>query len=573
MAQNLSNLPVGSLVKFGKYPINGVSYPIVWMIVAKNHSSVPAYPSTSVTLLSKYILDCLAIDVGEPSNTVSDVRNTGNAEYQYSNLDQWLNKDTVTWYVPAHTYDQAPNNDKSYNGRGYTNRAAFLNGFSSYEKKVILDTTIRVQSSSDTKSTYDIVRKVFLPSCTEMGGATSGVVEGSTWEYFATYKDASMRRAVMSSQLYADGSLAIRPQTASSSYAWWLRSPYVTSLKNTWEVGADGRYSSNYCYSEEGVRPAMNLTAMAKVSDTTDADGCYTFIENLAPSTPSIINVPTIYGGKANVISWSGVSDPDGDVVTYQLECSMGGGAYTQIYSGTSTSYSHLVTFGTSNVVYRVKAIDPSGESSGYATSSTVNVINNYAPVISGADANLGVKSSGFTGKYTITDANNNTVTVTEAIDGIQIRTLVATLGQEITYGVTETTWLGLPNGSHTLTITATDGIDTTVRRYTFTKLVESFTIQNTTPLQATNMPSRIMVVVTRNIPSSATFKVEVCNNGYDASPTWEDATNAVLSGLVHVFANKSKTASNWGVIIKVTVERNGATGACYVSAIGGNFE
>ena len=81
------------------------------------------------------------------------------------------------------------------------------------------------------------------------------------------------------------------------------------------------------------------------------------------------------------------------------------------------------------------------------------------------------------------------------------------------------------------------------------------------------------MLVVTRNIPSASTFKVEVCNNGYDASPTWEDATAAVLSGLVHVFSNESKTATDWGVVVKVTVERNGATGACYVSAIGGNFE
>jgi hypothetical protein len=208
-----------------------------------------------------------------------------------------------------------------------------------------------------------------------------------------------------------------------------------------------------------------------------------------------------------------------------------------------------------------------------YTTSATKTVINNNAPVISGTDANLGVKSEGFTGTYTITDANSDTVTVTEAIDGVQIRALVATLGSTITYGITENTWLALPNGSHTLTISATDGIDTTVRRYTFTKLEDSFTIQNSTPWQSANMPSRIMMVVTRNIPSAATFKVEVCNNGYDTSPTWEDATDAVLSGLVHVFANKTKTATNWGVKFRVTVNRNGATGACYVSAIGGNFE
>ena len=55
--------------------------------------------------------------------------------------------------------------------------------------------------------------------------------------------------------------------------------------------------------------------------------------------------------------------------------------------------------------------------------------------------------------------------------------------------------------------------------------------------------------------------------------PTWEDCTDAVRSGLVHVFANDTKTATDWGVLVRVTVERNGATGACYISAIGGNFE
>ena len=86
-------------------------------------------------------------------------------------------------------------------------------------------------------------------------------------------------------------------------------------------------------------------------------------------------------------------------------------------------------------------------------------------------------------------------------------------------------------------------------------------------------MPTRIMLTITRNIPSSATFKVEVCNNGYDTYPVWEDATNAVKSGRVHNFSNTTNVAGAWGVVVRVTVNRNGAIGACYVSEIGGNFE
>ena len=68
-------------------------------------------------------------------------------------------------------------------------------------------------------------------------------------------------------------------------------------------------------------------------------------------------------------------------------------------------------------------------------------------------------------------------------------------------------------------------------------------------------------------------MKVEACNNGFDASPAWEDITDSVTSGLTHVFANTIKTASEWGVNIRVTVDRNGSEGACYITEIGGNFE
>lgn len=39
MSQALSNLAIGSKVKFGSYSVNGeTAQPIVWTIVAKNHT-------------------------------------------------------------------------------------------------------------------------------------------------------------------------------------------------------------------------------------------------------------------------------------------------------------------------------------------------------------------------------------------------------------------------------------------------------------------------------------------------------------------------------------------------------
>ena len=578
MAQLLSNLPIGAKVKFGKYSVNGeTAEPIIWLVVAKNHSSIPAYPSNSVTLLTEKVIDLRCIDAKEPNSSNANRITGGNNNYGLSNIDQWLNEDSVggMWYVAQHSADQAPTDDSVVlGGTEYAMRPGFLNAFTASEKNAIQKTTIRVAKPDVDGAGYeDISRKVFLASTTEVGVSTEiGIAEGALWSYFT----GRGRLAQLTSQAHNNSLSTNLPSLMPNSWSWWLRTPLPRYSINTYYVTSSGESTIiDVKNGNIGVRPALNLLSTITTSDTTDSDGCYTLSPNSAPSSPPSIAVPsTVYGGKTNPISWASAIDTDGDAVTYQLECSINGEDYAQIYSGASATYAHLVPFGTTSVVYRVKATDPSGESSAYTTSATKTVVNNHAPVISGTDDNLGVKSSGFTGTYTITDANSDSVTVTEAIDGVQIRALVATLGQEITYGVTENTWLTLPNGSHTLTIRATDGIDSAVRTYTFTKLVDGFTIQNSTPWVTSTRPSRIMLVITRNIPSGATFKVEVCNNGCDSSPTWEDCTEAVKSGLVHVFANQeAQSLDIWGVQVRVTVERNGATGACYVSAIGGNFE
>lgn len=566
MAQQLSNLVVGTKVKFGRHSIEGEpAQEIIWRVVAKSHTG---YPDNSVTLWTDRSIDLRAFDAQESGGNSTAV-NSGNNAFILSNIGQWLNSTASAgdWYSPTHTYDQPPTDDTTSHGTGYANRPGFLNSFTMNERNAILDTNV-FTSSYDGRYESNAIRKVFLPSVTELTGSAS-LAEGAHWGNFGLVP------GLLTQHAYDNTRTKQKPNSVSEYWEYWTRSLVPASFSAVQVMTISGTTMNRSAYvGSVGVRPVVNLPSALSISDTTDSDGCYTFIWNVAPSAPTTLYANTIHGGRSNPISWTKVTDPDGDEVTYLLECSIDGGEYAQIYSGTALSYAHLVPFGTSTVSYRVKATDPSGESSEYTNSATITVINNNAPVISGTDYDMGVKSSGFTTKYTITDANSDAVTVSESIDGVQIRALVATLGEEITCGVTENTWLALPNGSHTLTIRATDGIDTSVRTYTFTKLVETLTIQNATPWLSTTMPTRIMLVITRNIPSGATFKVEVCNNGYDVSPAWEDCTDAVKSGLVHVFTNtEAQDGGRWGVLVRVTVERNGATGACYVSAIGGNFE
>lgn len=93
------------------------------------------------------------------------------------------------------------------------------------------------------------------------------------------------------------------------------------------------------------------------------------------------------------------------------------------------------------------------------------------------------------------------------------------------------------------------------------------------TPIAAETMPERIAVELGAKIPFGATWSVKVCNNANDTEPTWEDCTTEVKANLVHVFTNKTKTADNWAINIKVEIDASEFEGECYISGIGGNWE
>ena len=81
------------------------------------------------------------------------------------------------------------------------------------------------------------------------------------------------------------------------------------------------------------------------------------------------------------------------------------------------------------------------------------------------------------------------------------------------------------------------------------------------------------LVMLDDAIPAGAKFTVEVCNNGNDASPTWEDVTQNVVSGSKFFLSNTTKTASAWGYNFRIKVKRGTATGDCFITSAGGNFE
>lgn len=566
MAQNLSNLPIGAKVKFGKHSINGeTAQDIIWLVVAKNHTG---YPSNSVTLLTEKVIDLRAFDGTEINNPDTNIATNGNNNYVLSNISRWLNSESASWYTNAHFYDTPPNNSNTLNNTGYDNRPGFLSNFSVSERNSIISSNLQVTKYN--KTTESFTTKVFLPSYTELGvNITGEPIDGTKWAYFNTNNFT----AAVTTQCTNYTLGTSKPNELTTGWSYWLRSAVSSTTHNGYQtVGGTNVTSIAVKNGSTGIRPAMNLSATLSISDTTDSDGCYTFNWNSAPPVPTTLNVPTIYGGKSATISWNSVSDPDGNPVTYQLERSINGGEFITIYSGTNPLYTTPIAYGSTSVQFRLKAIDSLGASSGYITSTSRTVINNTAPVIDGTDRSLGTKREPFTQTYTISDTESSTVTVTESIDKVKVRSYVAVRGVTNTFSVEGKTWLKLDNGSHEMTITATDGLDSSTRTYTFFKNVRELTIV-TNVMPASVMPIRIKVVVDKNIPPDATFTVEVCNNGFDSVPIWEDATNIVKAGLVYEFENTTKTASQWGVKIRVDVKRAGGDSACYVSSIGGNFE
>ncbi|MDR3091446.1 MAG: fibronectin type III domain-containing protein [Clostridiales bacterium] len=407
-----------------------------------------------------------------------------------------------------------------------------------------------------------------------------------TWEWLeGRFKhpivtaDNASRVAKPTAQAVSNSNYTSSSLNVDAGWYWWLRTPYTSYSYNVRNVTTSGALSHHIAYDgNRGVRPLCNLSSGILVSDSPDTDGAYQIIWNQPPSTPSSITVPsTILAGTTIAVSWGASSDPETALSGYKLERQdNGSGTWTQIYSGTGTSYNNTIaSSGVTSVAYRVKAFDAAGLESAYQTSATRTVTSNNPPSISGSDSNLGTKTGAFTQSYTVTDTDSGaTITVVEKIDSTQKRSYTATSGASQTFTVTADDFIRLGNGSHTLTITASDQYGASATRtYTFSRSEGQIDVSLASSLPADAMPERIAMTIQRQIPSGATFQALACNNGNDASPAWEDITGAVTSGIVYHFANAVKTAANWGVNFKALVTRNGATGDCHISSIGGNFD
>ena len=248
--------------------------------------------------------------------------------------------------------------------------STFLNLFESNIKNAIKQVKLPYRKGSGTSTTVTsgsngLSAKIFLLSATEtsFNFSTMPSGEGAELAYFKGCADNSSDSKRVA---YLNGSAA----------NWWLRSPYCYYFGNALYVNSNGGWNGDYCSNSYGIRPALILPSTLLVSD----DG--TVSTNTAPSTPGSISVPSSIMGGTNIsISWAKSSDAESNLAGYKVERSTNGGSsWSQIYQGTATSTTNNVAFGTTSVMYRVKAYDTEGLESGWRTSSQVTVVNNNAP-------------------------------------------------------------------------------------------------------------------------------------------------------------------------------------------------
>lgn len=203
----------------------------------------------------------------------------------------------------------------------------------------------------------------------------------------------------------------------------------------------------------------------------------------------------------------------------------------------------------------------------------TVSV--NTAPTVSTDGAALGQKNAAFAWKYTVRDADGDTLTVTEKLDGktTKTRTGVAS-GTALTFEQTASAagFQRILNGNHTITVEVSDGKETVSTSATFTKAVHAASVTLAEPLAVEGDITVAVLQVTGSIPDDAKFKAEVTNNALDSSPVWQDATTEVKKGVNIVFENK--TATNGAAFnFRVSVERGESGEGGYIEAVSGAFQ
>lgn len=202
-------------------------------------------------------------------------------------------------------------------------------------------------------------------------------------------------------------------------------------------------------------------------------------------------------------------------------------------------------------------------------------VKTNSAPLINyTGQSDLGQLTSKPSVTYSVSDNEGDTITVTEKLNGEVIKQFTATSNTNYTINITDKFWLSCGKNTNTIEIAASDVNGGTSYKYiTFTRQVNKVQITTKNPIETDAAATKIMVSPDWD-KTGCTGRVEVCNNGFDENPTWEDMTTMAALNRPYVFTNTTKTAAKWGIKIRLTLTKNeGYEGEVAIYGFGGAYE
>lgn len=199
----------------------------------------------------------------------------------------------------------------------------------------------------------------------------------------------------------------------------------------------------------------------------------------------------------------------------------------------------------------------------------------NLPPIISGNDRDLGVVDKLLSYSYSVTDTEDDDIYVDVVIDEIYLqKDLKVEAGKTYKVEIKGLDFLKLKPGKHTLKIMATDKkSDKVVRLINFTRDPKRLVVMSAKPIETDAAAKKFYFNPVWKIAVGAEGKIEICNNGFDKNPTWEDATSTVKVCKTFNFTNQTKKASKWGIAVKMTINKNKATAISYIATAGGAFE
>lgn len=356
------------------------------------------------------------------------------------------------------------------------------------------------------------------------------------------------------------------------------------------EIKVDGTIKQSSSKSTLGVRRYFTIpikdyeigrhTIEIKATDSNGASTVRAYTFNKVNSAPVISGKDENLGAKNTAFSYTyTVTDRESDTIEVIEKVN---GEVIRVLSNATLGSEYRITITDEQI--RQLELNASNTIEIEATDGTATsfrrvtfIRNNMPPIIADRDKDLGNVTNSFSYSWSATDPEKDKMTAVVYLDDRILKDRHAISdGANQTIKIDGQAMQKLARGKHTIRIVVEDdkGFSST-RTLTFTRVVNRLVMKLAgNGIETDGLAKRVLISTTGiHVAKGADVKYEVCNNSFDDSPTWEDATAMTMANKAFNFTNKDKVAEKAGVDIKVTISRGDAKAQSYISAIGGSFD